>query len=199
MEETAFHQIVADVLKGEIDQYESIMKLCHQSIFNYCYHMVGNYDEAEDCTQETFLKAYRYLSTYKPDKPFKPWLYRIAYNQCMNQLRKRKLTRYLPFLYQKDQDNTAVDQAIENKYYNPAVLRALSHLSAEERNLLILRCVEDKNYSEISLILQRDMAYLRKKYERAAAKFRKHYAKAKGEEAHEHGRQPGPETTFSKG
>lgn len=54
MDEPAFHQIVADVLKGEIDKYELIMNRCHKAIFNYCYHMLGDYAEAEDCTQEAF-------------------------------------------------------------------------------------------------------------------------------------------------
>ncbi|MGG3310196.1 RNA polymerase sigma factor [Paenibacillus lautus] len=199
MDEPAFHQIVADVLKGEIDKYELIMNRCHKAIFNYCYHMLGDYAEAEDCTQEAFLKAYRNLSKFESDKPFEAWLYRIASNQCIDYLRKRKLSRYFPFLYQKDQDNRHVDQVIEHKYYNPSVLRALAKLTAEERSLLILRCVEDKSYHEISLILQQNTTYLRKKFQRAAAKFRKHYAMAEGEETNEHGQRPGPETTLSKG
>ena len=170
MDVPAFHQIVADVLKGEIDKYELIMNRFHKAIFNYCYHMLGDYAEAEDCTQEAFLKAYRNLSKFEPDKPFEAWLYRIACNQCIDLLRKRKLSR-----------------------------RALAKLTAEERSLLILRCVEDKSYHEISLILQQSTTYLRKKFERAAAKFRKHYAMAEGEETNEHGQRPGPETTLSKG
>ena len=175
------------------------MSRCNKAIFNYCYHMLGDYAEAEDCTQEVFLKAYRHLSKYEADKPFEAWLYRIACNQCIDLLRKRKLYRYLPFLYQKDQDNRHVDQVIEHKYYNPSVLRALARLTAEERSLLILRCVEDKSYHEISLILQQSTTYLRKKFERAAAKFRKHYAMAEGEETNEHGQRQRPETTLSKG
>ncbi|WP_258074419.1 sigma factor-like helix-turn-helix DNA-binding protein [Brevibacillus laterosporus] len=55
----------------------------------------------------------------------------------------------------------------------------MSKLTAEERNLLILRCIEEKSYEEISLILNRKSASLRKKYERAATKFRKSYAQVK--------------------
>ena len=179
LDEPAFHQIVADVLKGEIDKYELIMNRCNKAIFNYCYHMLGDYAEAEDCTQEAFLKAYRNLSKFEPDKPFEAWLYSIACNQCIDYLRKRKLSRFLPFLYQKDQDNRHVDQVIEHKYYNPSVLRALARLTAEERSLLILRCVEDKSYQEISLILKHNTTYLRKNMS-GRAKFRKHYAMAEG-------------------
>lgn len=191
-------QIVSDVLKGEKDKYALIVMRCEKFIFNYCYHMLGDYGEAEDCSQEVFLKAYRSLHKYDPERPYEAWLYRIAFNHCIDLLRKRKITRFLPFLYKSDRDNNQVDQAIDHKYYNPSVLRALAMLSAEERSLLILRCVEEKSYNEISPILNQNVTYLRKKYERAAAKFRTYYVSTEEEGKNEHRPRPRPETTISK-
>lgn len=144
------------------------------------------------------MKAYRNLSKFEPDKPFEAWLYRIASNQCIDYLRKRKLSRFLPFLYQKDQDNRHVDQVIEHKYYNPSVLRALARLTAEERSLLILRCVEDKSYHEISLILQQSTTYLRKNFSEPQPSSANIMPWPR-EETNEHGQRPGPETTLSEG
>ncbi|WP_232697420.1 RNA polymerase sigma factor [Brevibacillus daliensis] len=122
--------------------------------------------------QEVFLKAFRYLHQYNQKIPFGAWLYKIAYNQCVDVIRKRKLARYLPFFYRDEKQNKHVDQQIEDNYFDEFVHQAMSRLSAEERNLLILRCVEEKSYQEICLILNKKSANLRKKYERTAAKFR---------------------------
>lgn len=90
-----------------------------------------------------------------------------------------------------------MDQQIEAHYFDESVHKAMSKLSVEERNLLILRCVEEKSYQEISLILNQSSATLRKKYERSAAKFRKYYAQGKEVGPNEIGQGSGFERTFS--
>ncbi|MFD3270416.1 RNA polymerase sigma factor [Paenibacillus dendritiformis] len=180
MDEAELRQIIADVVEGDTEKFETIVQFYQKPIFHYCYHMLGHYSEAEDSAQEAFLKAFRALAKYNPDVPFCAWLYKIAYHQCIDVIRKRKLVKYLPFFYRDDKENKPVDLQIETHYFDEFVHRAMSKLSAEERNLLILRCVEDKSYEEISHILNHTSVNLRKKYERAAAKFRKYYAQAKG-------------------
>ncbi|GAA0400067.1 sigma-70 family RNA polymerase sigma factor [Paenibacillus motobuensis] len=179
MDEIDLHQIIPDILKGDASQFEKIMRRYQKQIFLYCYHMLGH-TEAEDGTQEVFIKAFRHLSKYKLEKPFEAWLYTIAYNTCIDIIRKRRLAKYLPFLYRSDEHNQHVDQAIEDNYYNEHVLRTMSKLTPEERSLLILRCVEDKSYKEIGEILQQNSSSLRKKFERTAAKFRKYHAHTTG-------------------
>ncbi|HEY2491905.1 MAG TPA: sigma-70 family RNA polymerase sigma factor [Paenibacillus sp.] len=153
MDDADLRQIIADVLDGDTEKFEKIMRKYQKSIFLYCYHMLGNYSEAEDSGQEVFLKAFRYLEKYNQDLPFGTWLYKIACNQCIDVIRKRKLAKYLPFFYRDEKENKHVDLQIEASYFDEFVHQAMSRLSAEERNLLILRCVEEKSYQEISLIL----------------------------------------------
>ncbi|MDQ0175372.1 RNA polymerase sigma-70 factor (ECF subfamily) [Bacillus chungangensis] len=188
MDDADLRQIIADVLDGDIEKFEKIMQVYQKSIFLYCYHMLGNYSEAEDSGQEVFLKTFRNLKKYNQDIPFGAWLYKIAYNQCIDVIRRRKLAKYLPFFYRDEKENKPVDLQIEANYFDEYVHQAMLRLSAEERNLLILRCVEEKSYQEISLILNQSNANLRKKYERSAAKFRKYYAQVKGVEQYEIGR-----------
>ncbi|UFJ39298.1 sigma-70 family RNA polymerase sigma factor [Brevibacillus humidisoli] len=195
MDDTELRQLVADVLSGDTEKFEHIVREYQKSIFLYCYHMLGDYAEAEDCAQEVFLKAYRNLEKYNRDIPFGAWLYKISYNQCIDLIRKRKLAKYLPFFYRDEKENKEVDLQIEANYFDEFVHQAMSRLSAEERNLIILRCVEGKSYQEISLIFHQSSANLRKKYERTAAKFRKYYLQAKGADGV--GQGPGFERTFS--
>ncbi len=197
MDDIDLQQIISDVLKGDTEKFENIMRLYQKSIFLYCYYMLGNYSEAEDCGQDVFLKVYRHLEKYNRDIPFGAWLYKIAYHQCIDVIRKRKLAKYLPFFYRDEKENKQVDQQIETHYFDEFVHKAMSKMSSEERNLLIFRCVEEKSYQEISLILNQSSTTLRKKYERSAAKFRKYYAIEKGVESYEIGQGSGFEKTFS--
>lgn len=160
MEDADLHQIITDVLKGDTEKFEEIVKMHQKPIFLYCYHLLGDHSEAEDSGQEIFLKAFRSLKKYNREIPFGAWLYKIAYHHCIDVIRRRKLARYLPFFYREEKENKHVDLQIEANYFDEFVHRAMSRLSAEERNLLILRCVQDKSYQEISLILNCSSATL---------------------------------------
>lgn len=196
MNDEEISQIIADVLDGETDKFERIMEFYQKPIFLYCYHMLGNYTEAEDNAQEVFLKTFRNLRKYTQyEMNFGAWLYKIAYHQCIDTIRKRKLAKYMPFFYQDDKDNKDVDLHIEANYFDEFVQQAMAKLSGEERNLLILRCVEDKSYQEIASILGKNSASLRKKYERTSEKFRKYYAQVKGVGVYEYGQGSGFEKT----
>ncbi|MDN9012865.1 RNA polymerase sigma factor [Brevibacillus laterosporus] len=70
MDDADLQQVISDVLQGDTEKFEKIMRLYQKSIFLYCYHMLGHYSEAEDCGQEVFLKAYRHLAKYNRDIPF---------------------------------------------------------------------------------------------------------------------------------
>ncbi|WP_036604994.1 RNA polymerase sigma factor [Paenibacillus assamensis] len=180
MDDAELRQVITDVQNGDIESFEKIVHRYQKSIFQYCYHMLGNYSEAEDMVQEVFLKAFRNLEKYKEEIPFGAWIYKIAYHQCIDMIRKRRLVKYLPFFYRDEKENKPVDQQIEAHYFNEFVHKAMTKLSMEERNLLILRCVQDKSYQEISFILNQNSTNLRKKYGRTAEKFRKYYTQVKG-------------------
>lgn len=197
LENADLQERIAAVLAGDIQKFEAIMQAYQRPIFFYCYHMLGQYNEAEDCGQEVFLKAYRSLGQYDPNLPFGAWLYTIAYNQCIDVIRKRKLTKYLSLFYRDDQENRPVDQHMEANYPDAAVQQTMAMLTAEERNLLLLRTVEELSYQEISRMLHQNTARLRKRYERSARKFRKYYAQAKGVKHYGYGQGSGAEGTSS--
>jgi RNA polymerase sigma factor (sigma-70 family) len=182
MDQQSPEQVVNTILKGNVDEYACLVQRFQSPIFRYCYHMLGHREEAEDASQEVFWKAYRHLNTYKTNVPFAAWLYKIAYHHCIDVLRKRKLSTFLPLLFRSEKQHSPVDQHIEDVYFSEAVYLSMMKLSAEERTLLILRGVEEKPFDEISMILKKNAASLRKKYERTAAKFRLYYSQAKGGE-----------------
>lgn len=182
LDSETIHSLINKVLGGDIDAFEQLLLHFQKPIILYCYHMLGTYPEAEDSAQEIFLKAYRSLSSCDSKVPFPAWLYKIAYHQCIDVLRRRKLSGVLSLFYQDEKQYRPVDQQIEAMYPDEKVQRTMAMLTAEERNLLILRSVEEMSYQDISQILHQSSTRLRKKYERSAKKFRKYYADAKGED-----------------
>ena len=193
MDRKEFQELLDEIIQGAEDSYEKIMQSYQVPIFHYCYHILGNRFEAEDATQEVFMRAYRHIAKYNRDVPFAAWLYKIAYHHCIDLIRKRKWLRLLPFLETK-QNQSNIEQHIENTYFSEAVYRAMATLSIEERTLLFLRGVEEKTYDEIALIMNKNGASLRKKFERTAAKFRTAYSPyGKGGVMHEESKRAGQE------
>src|SRR5919202_1519655 len=77
--------------------FDEIFESYQERIYNCIYRLVGNPEEAHDLTQETFLRAYASLPKIQGELKVGPWLYRIATNLCMDQLRRRKLIRWEPW------------------------------------------------------------------------------------------------------
>ena len=87
---------VEGVLTREAVAFDELVEVYQDRIYNCIYRLMGNSEDAYDLTQETFLRAYAALPKIKGELRVGPWLYRIATNLCMDQLRRRKLIRWEP-------------------------------------------------------------------------------------------------------
>jgi len=70
--------LVKKVLSGDLDAYGELVQIYQSSVFNVCYRVLGNRRDAEDLTQEAFLRAYNNLGSYDPGRPFGPWMFCCA-------------------------------------------------------------------------------------------------------------------------
>ena len=77
-------ELVKLTLEGEISAYGELVKRYQESVFGVCIRILGNRQDAEDLTQEAFLRARRKLSLYDPERPFGPWMRVLAANLCRN-------------------------------------------------------------------------------------------------------------------
>ncbi|MCP4538162.1 MAG: sigma-70 family RNA polymerase sigma factor [Chloroflexi bacterium] len=76
--------------QGDADAYGQLVTRHQQAVFNIAYRITGNRQEAEDVAQESFVKAYRALGRFDTERPFAPWLYRIATNTALNWVKRRR-------------------------------------------------------------------------------------------------------------
>ncbi|WP_103104327.1 RNA polymerase sigma factor [Brevibacillus reuszeri] len=153
MEKKELEQAIKEVKAGDIDQFGVIIDIMQKPLFVYCYHMLGHRQEAEDAVQEVFLKAYEQIDSYRSVVSFSAWLYKIAYHHCLNLLKRARLGRIVTFwktgipTFSRHEG----EERIDREYLNNPLHLALLKLSASERNLIILRVVEDKGYDELSI------------------------------------------------
>ena len=132
----------------------------------FCYSFLRDADGAEDMAQETFLRVYRNSARYKPIAKFSTWLYRIATNLCLNELKKRSLRQTVPLDAPAgiDPDGTRIvdkiagDAAsplseVERKEAHELVRRALGYLPENQRVTLVMVEYHRLSYREIAEIL----------------------------------------------
>lgn len=163
---------VEKVKNGEIELFEIIIEQFQQQLFHYCYHMLGNTQEAEDAVQESLIKAYEKIQHYTYSMSFSAWLYKIAYHHCLNLIRRRKLIRFIPFLSDREMIASTIEDRIENNQLSKPLLEAFCKLSPTEKSIVLLRVFKEKSFDEISKILDIKASTVRKKYERARKKLK---------------------------
>ena len=134
-----------------------------KQILRYCCAMLRDYHEAQDVVQTTFLKALSKGDSIKSE--LIPWLYKTAYNNCIDILRRRKWQR---FLFIEERDSKAFYQMEDGM--DAEVRDALGELTPSDRALVVCRVLDDLNYEQLSKIFNASPSALRKRYERAKKK-----------------------------
>ncbi|MFH0918509.1 MAG: RNA polymerase sigma factor [Candidatus Omnitrophota bacterium] len=169
------HDIALDVLErasaGNIDAFEEIYKATSSFVYNVALRVTRNSANAEEVTQDVFMKIYRNLKGFGFRSTFKTWVYRITVNTAINHYRKS---------YKEEKDRVDYDNVIEslpdnrparegiNQSDNQARLNALlDKLSPEHKSCLILREIEGLSYREISGALNIPMNTVRSRLKRA--------------------------------
>ena len=145
---------IEQVLAGKNNAYSYIVDRHKNKAFNLAFRICGNYEEAEELTQDSFLKAYKALNSFKMKSSFVTWFYRIVYNTTISHVRlKKKGVLSLEDFPADATDfigtNTNEEEA-EKEYRNSLVNFALQKISEEERGLISLYYYEDMSTDEIA-------------------------------------------------
>lgn len=155
---------------GNSDALVPVIRSYQQQLYVYCCRMLGNEQDAEDAVQDIFIKAYRSITSYRPSVSFNAWLYKIAYNHCLNLLRRHRLfgTSVLSVPRQPYAES-AESSALKDVLSEP-LTRALARLSPEDRAILLLHVFHERNYREIGEITGKSPESIRKKLDRVKRK-----------------------------
>ncbi|WP_165452331.1 RNA polymerase sigma factor [Paenibacillus thalictri] len=170
-------ELIDKVRQGDLASFEPIIRTYQNRLFSFCCYMLGDRQEAEDAVQEIYVKAYRGLAAYRHEF-FMAWLYKIAANHCRTVLgRRKRWLNLLPLLRAESREHNT-----EHTYAGgmEAAMQLLDGLSAADKEILILRVVEDQPFENISRILEITSAAARKRFERVKTKLKKKLSEGGG-------------------
>ena len=156
--------------------FEALYEEYQGPIHSYIYHLVGNREQTDDLTQETFLKVFRALPKLDASAKIGAWIYRIARNSCYDALRRRKLVDWLPWqdLEYELADLESIDP--QETYGDADLIRStLRHMPERYRVALLLYTQEGLSYKEIAQTLNTTESGIKMFLSRARASFRKEY------------------------
>jgi RNA polymerase sigma-70 factor (ECF subfamily) len=165
---------------------ELVLKHQHK-LFNLCYRFLGDYQEASDSAQETFIKVYRSLKKFRFESAFSTWLYRIAVNTCKNKLKSseyRQREKMVLLDNPISPDNSRPALEIQDKTHSPVrelekkermriIQEAINALPPEQREVVTLRDIQGLSYGEIVEITGFNLGTVKSRLARARLELRK--------------------------
>ncbi|WP_421052452.1 RNA polymerase sigma factor, partial [Lysinibacillus capsici] len=159
--------IVEQVQSGDTHDYAEIIRCFQKQIYIYCYYMLGTKEEAEDASQDIFIKGLENIHKFSYTVSLSAWLYKIAHHHCIDVI-KAKNRGYKFWLSVKREQVKQTQAPIPE--YDEMVHRLLENLHVDEKRILLLRSIEEYSFEEISEIMDMKPATIRKKYERLRKK-----------------------------
>lgn len=155
MSDPTISQWVYAAQEGDQDAFAEIVYSFQDAVYNVCYRLLGNSVEAEDASQEAFLRAYNNLDRYDHNRSFKTWLLSIASNHCIDRLRKRRM-KYIsidepiPATLSLASDDPQPEQATLAGERSERIQALLDQLAPDYRTAVVLRYWYDYSYAEIA-------------------------------------------------
>lgn len=160
------HDLIEQAKQGDEDAFAEIVRRYKNPIVNYLYRFLNDYEEAVDLAQETFVRVYFAIDRYHRGFAFSTYIYRIATNLAISEIRRRRRRRLLSLsgLFQSDHDETTEYQPRDERILPDAELvddersqviaKAIAALPEKYRVAIILRDVQGRSYEEIAAIME---------------------------------------------
>jgi RNA polymerase sigma-70 factor, ECF subfamily len=161
--------LVRRCIAGDAAAWEDLVQRYHRRIYNICYRFAGSAEDAQDLTQEVFIKMYRTLNTYDTERgAFMTWVTTVTRNLLVDHFRKTKQDRVtdsldgapsehedaMPLSEQLQDLGPTPDARAQSQQVGQAVHLALQKLSPDLREAVILRDLQDMDYKEIATVLK---------------------------------------------
>lgn len=178
--------IVEAVLEGNQHRFGDLVNRYQRQIVNYVCRMLGNYEDAVDLSQDIFLKAYSALDSYRPQYPFAAWLFRIARNAAIDEIRRRRLPTVsldAPVEFDDGSASRQVDAGVPGpegrlltSEFRGRVAEAIDQLPDKYREPIVLRHAGELSYDEIAEALELPIGTVKTRIFRAREALRRSLA-----------------------
>ncbi len=165
------------VKAGDLDRMGLLFERHYKPLFGFLYRMTADKENSEDMVQNVFLRMLKYRHTFKGDGEFRTWMYHLARN-VLNDYHKRSKRQADPLEHEfREVADEAVESTIDKEEQVSLLNRALTQLTEENREILVLSRYQELAYSEIARILNISEANVRVKIHRAMTQLKSVYLK----------------------
>lgn len=167
-------QLVKKAKTGDREAYGNIYEQIYFKLYRVALYTLGNKEDAEDAVSETFIEGYRGIHKLKDERAFSSWMHTILSAQC-----KRKIKKYVADREYTIQDDISnIDYGLgfdtnEDNVHRLDLVSALSHITPEERQLVVLATIEGYKMKEIAKIVKSPIGTVTSKIHRALKKLKK--------------------------
>ncbi len=177
-------ELIKRAQNGDVAAFESLIEEYQKRIFSIAYRMVSNPEDAADLTQEVIVKIFKNLDKFQGNAKFSTWVYRIATNTCLDELKKNK--RYTTYSLDKEIETEegslmgelpdkgpTPEQAAEKKAIQTAVREAIGKLPTDHKKVMILRDLQGLSYEEIADVVGCSVGTVKSRISRARENLKK--------------------------
>jgi RNA polymerase sigma factor (sigma-70 family) len=175
-------RLVASAQRGDVENFNALVRLYEGRVYNLCYRMLGDPDSAADAAQDAFLSAFRNLRSFRGGS-FRSWMLRIATNTCYDALRVRKRRPAISLDMDADEDDDTSPLQIADAAESPtdfalrrelamAIQHGLGALPDDQRVILVLSDIEGLAYEEIAQITNTNIGTVKSRLSRGRARLR---------------------------
>lgn len=182
--------LVLAIQNGDTEAFAALLRRYEKTVYRTCYLVTGNAEDAEDLTQEVFLRVWSGIGNYRGESKFFTWLYAVTKHVCADRVRKNSRTpKHIsltppdgaedvsaPEPRDTDRQN-APDEAVCLRETQEAVRRAIASLKDEYRVIVLLRDIEGCSYEEIAAILGIEVGTVKSRLNRAREALKKRLRK----------------------
>jgi RNA polymerase sigma-70 factor (ECF subfamily) len=166
--------LVDAALGGDTSAFDALVTRHRRSVYQVCYRFVNHHEDAADLTQDTFVRAWKALGTFRGEARFSTWIYRIAVNVSLNRVSvKTPRTDTVDFDLVADQREPAPGAALDVQQRQAIVRRAVESLPPRQRAALILRTYHDLSHQEVAAIVGTSVGAVKANVFHALANLRK--------------------------
>lgn len=173
-------QIIRDIISGDHSKFEWLVVKYQTMVFRTAMGFVHSKEDAEDLTQEVFIRTFQALKTFNGDAEFSTWLYRITVNISINHINKSKSKGLLHFaedlllnIFNKASEDKNPQQQLEQTEFNEAIRNAIDALPEKQRTAFVLSKYDDLTQKEIATIMQSTEGSVEQLLQRAKSNLQK--------------------------
>lgn len=174
-------EIINKVRSGDVNAFEALVLEHQKKVYNLALRILGNESDAEDASQDAFIRAYNSLRSFRGDSKFSVWLYRLTSNICIDYLRSRSRRQTVSLTVDDDECEDGEEFSIPDERFSPdgcldrnelrrAIGDGLQQLSPEYRRTLVLREINGLSYEEIGRALNIEEGTVKSRIFRARKK-----------------------------